>query len=202
MPASLSDVCEYHEWSHAPVTTALVSQTPRAVRVMSMERIQAPSFRTFARAAYPDLVRFASALIGDLDTGRDIAQEAMERLWHNWDSVRLHDSPDHWLRRVAFNLAIDRSRRQAMERRNLPAVATPEAVVVEWPAPDPALWRAVRRLPERRRVAVVLRILEDRSHTEIAGVLGCSQANARQLLRRGLAQLRASLQDELCEVPR
>lgn len=169
---------------------------------MDMARVSGPSFITFVKVEYPGLVRFASALVGDPQVGRDIAQEAMERLWRQWDSVRLYDAPDQWLRRVASNLAITRSRRLALERKHLPAVAGREAVVVDWPEPDPALWNAVRRLPERQRVVVVLRILEDRSHADIAGVLGCSQANTRQLLRRGLAALKVSWQDERRSVPR
>lgn len=169
---------------------------------MSMEWASGPSFLTFARTAYPALIRFASALVGDPQAGRDIAQETMARLWCEWESVRLYQAPDQWLRRVASNLAITRSRRLALERKHLPAVVGCEAVVVDWPEPDTVLWDAVRRLPERQRVVVVLRILEDRSHADIADVIGCSQVNARQLLRRGLAALKLSLQQERSSVPR
>jgi hypothetical protein len=47
--------------------------------------------------------------------------------------------------------------------------------------------------PGRRRAAVVLRVLEDRSDTEIAEVLGTSHAFARAQVQRGLATLQEGL---------
>jgi RNA polymerase sigma factor (sigma-70 family) len=169
---------------------------------MDVEQASAPSFAAFSRAARPGLVRFATTLVGSAHAGADIAQDALEQLWRKWDRVRLYDSPDDWLRRVARNLAITRARRLALERRRLPAVATREGVATDWPEPDPDLWRAVRRLPERQRAAVVLHVLEGRPHAEIAAVLGCSDVNARQLLHRGLTKLRTLVGDRLREVAR
>jgi hypothetical protein len=47
--------------------------------------------------------------------------------------------------------------------------------------------------PSRRRAAVVLRVLEDRSDAEIAEVLGASRAFARAQVQRGLATLQEDL---------
>jgi RNA polymerase sigma-70 factor (ECF subfamily) len=49
-----------------------------------------------------------------------------------------------------------------------------------------AAWRAVGRLPEDRRRAVVLRFVDELSTAEIAGVLGRSEGAVRVLIHRAL----------------
>ncbi|HEY8859654.1 MAG TPA: sigma-70 region 4 domain-containing protein, partial [Gaiellales bacterium] len=56
--------------------------------------------------------------------------------------------------------------------------------------PDPALWRAVRRLPEKQRAAVALRFAADLDYAAIGDVIDCSEAAARQNVRVGLAGVR------------
>ncbi len=65
-----------------------------------------------------------------------------------------------------------------------------------WPTVDPDLTArryVVDATPGRRRAAVVLRVLEDRSDEEIAEVLGTSQAFARSQVQRGMASLHQDL---------
>jgi DNA-directed RNA polymerase specialized sigma24 family protein len=45
-------------------------------------------------------------------------------------------------------------------------------------------------LPERQRVAIVLRHVADLHDDEIASILGCRRATVRSLVARGLAALR------------
>jgi RNA polymerase sigma-70 factor (ECF subfamily) len=47
-------------------------------------------------------------------------------------------------------------------------------------------WAAVRRLPDDRRRALVLRFVDEMSTAEIAGVLGRSEGAVRVLIHRGL----------------
>jgi DNA-directed RNA polymerase specialized sigma24 family protein len=55
---------------------------------------------------------------------------------------------------------------------------------------DPALWRAVRRLPAKQRSAVFLRFAADLDYAQIGAAIGCSDAAARQNVRAGLATIR------------
>jgi RNA polymerase sigma factor (sigma-70 family) len=56
-----------------------------------------------------------------------------------------------------------------------------------------ALQRALDGLPERERWAVTRRYLHGQGAAEIADRLGVSEANARQIVSRGLARLRRTL---------
>jgi RNA polymerase sigma-70 factor (ECF subfamily) len=48
---------------------------------------------------------------------------------------------------------------------------------------------ALRRLPERQRVAVALRYFEDLPYAEIAGVTGWPENTCKTLVRRGVERL-------------
>ena len=79
---------------------------------------------------------------------------------------------------------------RATRRRPIPVEAVPERSVEAPAPPDPALWRAVRRLPDKQRAAVTLRFAADLDYAAIGDVIDCSEAAARQNVRAGLAGVR------------
>ena len=139
--------------------------------------------------------------------GPDAADDVLQTVW-----ITAHckppEAPDGpalraWLYRVATNAALDRlgaerRRRRALEGR--PLLLAPEPR----PAPDAALKglgeRARRRvrehvaaLPPKQRQAVWMRWAEDRSYTDIAARLGCSEESARGNVYQGMKRLRSEL---------
>jgi RNA polymerase sigma factor (sigma-70 family) len=54
-------------------------------------------------------------------------------------------------------------------------------------------WTALAGIPERRRVALVLRFYEDLSIAEIAEVMDCRAGTVTSLIHRGLASMREVL---------
>jgi RNA polymerase sigma factor (sigma-70 family) len=52
------------------------------------------------------------------------------------------------------------------------------------------MWRALASLPERQRIAVVLRYYEDLSERQTAEILRCSIRAVNQLVARAIAALR------------
>lgn len=56
---------------------------------------------------------------------------------------------------------------------------------------------AIQELPDEQRIALVMRVLDDRSYDEISKRLGCSQQTARQRVSRGLRALRSRIEPEL-----
>ncbi len=96
---------------------------------------------------------------------------------------------------IASRKAIDHHR--ARGRRATPVDEVPEprgtaraASSVEPTDPLDPLWVAVRALPPRQRVAVVLRHVLDRPYDEIAELMGCSEATARANVYQGTKRLR------------
>ncbi len=60
------------------------------------------------------------------------------------------------------------------------------------------LWEAMRALPVGEHDAVLLRVVEAHSYPEIARLLNCSEAAARQRVSRGLRRLRDALAADGC----
>ena len=109
-----------------------------------------------------------------------------------------------WLYRVASNLCIDRLRR----RREF----LDDAVLViadETPGPErrllardqaAALEEALAALPDRQRLAIVLRHLEERPNPEIAVILDASVEAVESLLARARRDLAARLAPRRAEL--
>lgn len=108
------------------------------------------------------------------------------------------ESPEHvvfWLRKVATHRAIDCSRRRKYEPRvALEDVPEPAAPI------DPGdfmlsekLRLLVRSLPEKLRIAVILRYQEDMGPSEIGRVLGVPARTVKNHLMQAVALLREKL---------
>jgi RNA polymerase sigma-70 factor (ECF subfamily) len=153
----------------------------------------------------PQLLALATRMLGDASEAEDVTQETMLRLWRiapDWQP--LGAAVGTWLYRVASNLCIDRLRR----RREGGPDALPELADSRPAAPQElqaadraaALHTALATLPDRQRLAVVLRHFEERSNPEIAEILDTSVEAVESLLaraRRSLATLLAPRQTEL-----
>lgn len=146
----------------------------------------------------PRLLALARRMLSDSSEAEDVAQETMLRLWHVAPHWRDGEAAlGTWLYRVASNLCIDRLRR----RRERSLDEAPETADAS-PAPASllaardraaALGAALARLPDRQRLAVVLRHLEERSNPEIAAILETSVEAVESLLARGRRELAAEL---------
>src|SRR5688500_7631773 len=128
-------------------------------------------------------------MLGDAGDAEDVTQETMLRLWRIAPDWREGEAAlGTWLYRVASNLAVDRLRR----RRERPQAVMPEIADesagaqgrLEATDRAAALEAALADLPERQRLAVVLRHLEERSNPEIAAILGTSVEAVESLLAR------------------
>jgi RNA polymerase sigma factor (sigma-70 family) len=60
--------------------------------------------------------------------------------------------------------------------------------------------RVLGIVPPRQRAAIALRYLEDRPFKEVAELLGCREATARSLVKRGLDAIRMAEQTNPEEV--
>jgi DNA-directed RNA polymerase specialized sigma24 family protein len=84
---------------------------------------------------------------------------------------------------------------RARGRNPIPVEQVPEVAVSVGGDAEPALWRAVRRLPDKQRTAVFLRFAADLDYAQIGVALSCSEPAARQNVRAGLATIRKGWAD-------
>jgi RNA polymerase sigma factor (sigma-70 family) len=140
----------------------------------------------------PMVLRTCQRLIGNSSDAEDAAQATFLVLSEKCSSVK--DNLGGWLYKVAQDSAaqVVRSERRRERREEAKAQMTRST-----PVPDidlrEELDAALVRLPERERMAVVLRYLEDRDYAEAARVAGCSEATMRWRAMKGLERLRSVL---------
>jgi RNA polymerase sigma-70 factor (ECF subfamily) len=152
-------------------------------------------FDAFYAATAAGMVRWLVPLTGDPAEAEDVAQEAYERAWLHWSTVTDCASPEAWVRTVARRLAVSRWRRMrnastAWVRR------TPARDVPDLDTEYLALIAALRRLPAKQRVAIVLHHLVDLPVEQVAAETGSSAAAVKKQLTRGRSALSVLLEDD------
>jgi RNA polymerase sigma-70 factor (ECF subfamily) len=158
----------------------------------TVERIAAPpaDFNTLYTTGYGRLASQLYAYLGDATEAEDVTQEAYLRAWRDWGRISRYDDPVAWVRRVAWNLATSRLRAVARVAR----VRVPSDAVVALGPDRVALVAALRRLPERQRLAIVLHYIADLPVADVCDELGAARGTVLSWLHRGRAQL-AALRD-------
>ena len=148
----------------------------------------------------PRALAQAARLLGDGAEAEDVAQEAMVRLWKVAPDWRADEAKvSTWLYKVVANLSTDRLRRRKGSRVGLDEIAEPEdpspraedRMLAE--ARRAALAKALAGLPERQRLALMLRHFEGASNPDIADRLGVSVEAVESLTARGKRALAAAL---------
>jgi RNA polymerase sigma-70 factor (ECF subfamily) len=148
-------------------------------------------FAELFRAEYPGLVRELGLILGDRRLAEDVAADGFVELWRRWDQVSGFDRPGAWVRRVALRKA-GRARWRRGRRRSVEASFTPTSMPE---GVDIDVVRAIGRLSEAQRTAVVLHHLAGWPTADIAEVLGCADVTVRSHLSRGRQRLVALLED-------
>jgi RNA polymerase sigma factor (sigma-70 family) len=149
--------------------------------------VRLPPFQTLIDHHGHEVHRYLIACVGPVDAD-DCWQETMLAALRAYPG--LHDDRNlrGWLYRIAARKVLDAHR--AARRRPIPVEAVPEVGGEAHIPADPALWQAVRRLPDKQRAAVALRFAADLDYAAIGAVIDCSEAAARQNVRAGLAGVR------------
>jgi len=135
---------------------------------------------------------------GDPGLAEDLVQNALVRLYLSWSRARAGHT-EAYARRVLVNCFVDHRRRPWVRRESVAdeLPETPTAAVGLDDSVAGALLDALRDLPPRMRAAVVLRHVQDLSVDEAADALGCSAGTVKSQTARGLAKLRARLDEQL-----
>lgn len=154
-------------------------------------------FAFLAKAHLESLYRSALTITRDHATAEELVQETFVRALEHAGQVLASESPLAWLRRVLYNLAMDRFRRQGREelvdeveaRWRSDAYTVDSDVVLERLLDREELQDALIHLPFPYRSAVILHDVEGLTVRELADMAGISLPAAKQRLRRGRMSL-------------
>jgi RNA polymerase sigma factor (sigma-70 family) len=152
------------------------------------------------------LLIYLARRVRDPDAAAELWAECWAAAFESWPRCRASGpaEAEAWMFGVARNQLAAYYRTGAIQRRALeklgwaaPSLGADErewidrAVDVE--VLSPALDEALAELPQKRRQAVQLRVVEDLPYDAIANRLGCSEQTARAHVSRGLRRLESVL---------
>jgi len=152
----------------------------------------AEEFDDFYAASSRRVLGQVYAMIGNHAEAEDAVAEAYLRAWDRWNRVRECDSPEGWVRRVAYRIAVSAWRKAVNRLRAHHRDATDDRI--DSISPDHvALVRALRQISANQRRVIVLHHLVGLSVAEIAAETGTSPNTIKTWLVRGRRALAEQL---------
>jgi RNA polymerase sigma-70 factor (ECF subfamily) len=146
---------------------------------------------------YAYLVR----MLRDADLAADLTQDAFIKAYRAYDSLQKDENARAWLYQIAHRVALDELRRRKIVRmipwtgESRGAAPSAERLAMDLRLSGP-LERALARIPERQRAALLLAEIHDLSGLELAAAMGVSHVAARAILTRARESLRRALAAE------
>lgn len=141
---------------------------------------------------YPRLVRSLRLMLGDQSSAEDCVQEAFVRAWKAWPTHESYAPVGAWLYRIAVNRARSyaKARRRLLwgRRESLETVAAPSDLML-----SSELGIALRNLPKRIRMVIIMRYLDGYNNRDIAQMLSLNERTIGRDIATGLKKLKKLL---------
>jgi RNA polymerase sigma-70 factor, ECF subfamily len=167
------------------------------------------------RAIYDELIapqeqrmmRSIWRIVRNTDLAEDCLQDALAIIWKKRYQIHGHPNPQALILKICLDAAYDSLRK--LERRR---GQTDLSQLVDIPSPaahnadrklqekefEEQVQQAIRRLPRKRALAVMMRLINEEPFEIIADALDCSEVTVRIHISKGRAQLRKWL-SPLCQ---
>jgi RNA polymerase sigma factor (sigma-70 family) len=174
-----------------PISAALVDRCKRGDEDAWAELVE---------ATYRDVYTLCLRILGDPDDAAEATQDAYLKAWRGLKGFRGDAMFQTWLYRVASNAAL--SKHRSRKRRRMQETGVEDEALSQMAGPGSVesaagakvevaeLQKALLRLPEHYRAAVVLRDVYGMSIEEIAKQLKISNTAAKVRVHRGRKRLK------------
>ncbi len=148
-------------------------------------------FRQFQGRVFAWIVR----IVRDRGVAEDLTLETFWRIYLARARFRPDGNFGAWAFRIATNVALKHLRRRRLEealpgdiaQEDLPDAAVQQEAVAQ-------IERAVRKLPAKLQVVVMLALVEERPYQEIADALGIAVGTVKSRVFRAVRMLRKQLE--------
>jgi RNA polymerase sigma-70 factor (ECF subfamily) len=144
-----------------------------------------------------DVYRLCYRYVNNHHDASDMAQEVFLKAYRAIGQFRGDSAFSTWIYRIAVNTCLNHK-----ALRRLPTEELPEALPDRRAGAEERLSKderarlvreAVQKLPERQRATLILKIYQDRTHEEVAEILGSTVGPVKATLFHALANLRKIL---------
>lgn len=148
-----------------------------------------------------EIYAYLLRMMRDPEVAADMTQDAFIKAYRNYETLEKPENARAWLYQIAHRVALDEIRRRKIVRflpwsgESRGAAPSAEHLVMDARLSGD-MQRALERIPERQRAALLLAELHDLTGLELAAALGVSHVAARALLTRARQSLRQALAEE------
>jgi RNA polymerase sigma-70 factor, ECF subfamily len=148
-----------------------------------------------------EIYAYLLRMLRDPELAADLTQDAFVKAYRNYDTLEKPENARAWLYQIAHRVALDELRRRKIVRflpwtgESKGAAPSAEHLAMDLRLSGD-LQRALERIPERQRAALLLAEIHDLTGVELAAALGVSHVAARALLTRARESLRQALAAE------
>lgn len=150
---------------------------------------------------HTEIYAYLLRMLREPELAADLTQDAFIKAYRNYETLEKPENARAWLYQIAHRVALDEIRRRKIIRffpwtgESQGSAPSAEHLVMEAYLSG-EMERALTRIPERQRAALLLAELHDLTGLELAAALGVSHVAARALLTRARESLRQALAAE------
>ena len=148
-----------------------------------------------------EIYAYLLRMLREPELAADLAQDAFIKAYKNYETLEKPENARAWLYQIAHRVALDEIRRRKIIRffpwtgESHGSAPSAERLVMDANLSGD-MQRALARIPERQRAALLLAELHDLTGVELAAALDVSHVAARALLTRARESLRQALAAE------
>ena len=211
LPAHLMPEPERNAPNHSPQADANgVAESADEESVRLMLRVKEGDVKAFERLVemhQSAIIGTCARMLNNVDDAHDIAQQVFIRVWRSAPRYEATAKFTTWLYTITRNLVFNETRRRSrrkevsMEQENedeppkyFTDHSTPGADhLTQQTELEQALDKAIAALPEKQRIAVIMRRHQDLPYEDICSVLKMSLPAVKSLLFRARTELRKHL---------
>ena len=151
----------------------------------------------------PAVFRMALSILDDTSEADEAAQDTLIQALNHLDTYREEGSFTNWLYKITLNVCRGRLRKRRAGEKLAQALKTlfrmdnkvnphPEDLIIQNEV-DTTIWQAIRALPEKQRLTVILRYYHALPISEIAQVLQVSERTVHTRMRQAHSRLQVML---------
>jgi len=129
----------------------------------------------------------------------EILQEAIIIVWKKNKLFNLHPNPKALLKKICINISIDFLRKESKRKNDIEIINNIELVDsnlknhIEYERIKKIVINSIALLSKKQSLAVLLRLIEEKTYEEIAIIMNCSEATVRTHVKRGRKKLKKKL---------
>jgi RNA polymerase sigma-70 factor, ECF subfamily len=142
-------------------------------------------------------------LLQGVDEAQDATQEVFLRAFKYLHRLDVRRPVEPWIMRITVNVCKDIQRKSQRRHFSFSEVPAAESETpgdtrdpysgVAWEQQRQQLWKALHALPEKEKMAMILRDVEGFSTSEVAEILGSSESTVRSQICRGRLRVKEAM---------